>query len=51
MACDLGKGTVDYGNPYFTRFRVHQLDRQRALITALGNDLSFDQVFVEQLRM
>lgn len=51
MACDLGKGTIDAGNPAFTRFRVVSLSDNNALITAIGNDLSFEDVFVEQLKM
>ena len=49
MACDLGKGTVDYRNPGFTRFRAISLTDNTALITALGNDLSFEDIFAEQL--
>ena len=49
MACDLGKGTVDYRNAEFTRFRTISLSDNTALLTALGNDLTFDDVFVEQL--
>lgn len=49
MACDLGKGTVDYRNPDFERFRVISLSDNTALLTALGNDLSFEDVFAEQL--
>jgi D-sedoheptulose 7-phosphate isomerase len=49
MACDLGKGTVDRGNPGFVRFRALSLTDNAALITALGNDLSFEDVFAEQL--
>jgi len=50
MACDLGKGTVDYSNPGLTRFRTISLSDNTALITALGNDLSFDDIFAEQLK-
>lgn len=49
MACDLGKGTVDHGHPGFVRFRAVSLSDNTALITALGNDLSFEHVFAEQL--
>jgi len=49
MACDLGKGTVDYQNPGFTRFRAISLTDNSALLTALGNDLSFEDIFAEQL--
>ena len=51
MACDLGKGTVDFGDPAFRRFRVISLSDNNALITAIGNDLSYEEVFVEQLKM
>jgi D-sedoheptulose 7-phosphate isomerase len=51
MACDLGKGTVDFTNPTFTRFRVLSLADNNALMSALGNDISFDEVFAEQLRI
>jgi D-sedoheptulose 7-phosphate isomerase len=49
LACDLGKGTVDYSSPGFTRFRAVSLADNTALMTALGNDLAFDEVFAEQL--
>jgi D-sedoheptulose 7-phosphate isomerase len=49
MACDLGKGTVDYRNPGFRRFRVLSLSDNTALLTALGNDLTFEDIFSEQL--
>jgi D-sedoheptulose 7-phosphate isomerase len=51
MACDLAKGTVDQRNPEFVRFRALSLSDNTALITALGNDLSFEAVFSEQLAM
>lgn len=51
MACDLGKGTVDFRQPDVTRFRVISLSDNTALITALGNDISFDDVFAEQLKI
>jgi D-sedoheptulose 7-phosphate isomerase len=50
MACDLGKGTIDFSNPSFKRFRTISITDNNALITALGNDISFDRVFVEQLK-
>jgi D-sedoheptulose 7-phosphate isomerase len=53
MACDLGKGTVDFAAPDapdFRRFRVTSLADNVALLTALGNDISFNEVFVEPLR-
>jgi D-sedoheptulose 7-phosphate isomerase len=51
LACDLGKGTVNYGDPAFRRFRVLSLSDNTALMSALGNDISFDDVFTEQLKM
>ena len=51
MACDLGKGTLQrvYDNTE-RRFRVISLVDNVALMTALANDLSFDDIFVQQLR-
>ena len=49
-ACDLGKGTIDFTAPDFRRFRVTSLADNVALLTALGNDISFNEVFVEPLR-
>lgn len=51
MACDLGKGTIDFTNPEFRRFRVVSLADNNALLTAIGNDLSYEEVFAEQLKM
>ena len=51
MACDLGKGTINFDDSAFRRFRVISLSDNNALITAIGNDLSYEEVFVEQLRM
>ncbi len=51
MACDLGKGTLQ--RVYDTterRFRVISLTDNVATITAFANDLSFDDIFVQQLR-
>lgn len=51
MACDLGKGTLqriyDFSE---SRFRVISLTDNVALMTAFGNDLSYDDIFVQQLR-
>lgn len=51
MACDLGKGTLlrvyDEGE---RRLRVTALTDNAALLTAYANDLSFDEIFVQQLR-
>ncbi len=49
FACDLGKGTTAPGN-HHKRFRVLSLTDNIPLITAWANDLSYDQVFAEQLR-
>jgi len=51
MACDLGKGTLQriYDNTE-RRFRVISLTDNVALMTAFANDLSFDDIFVQQLR-
>lgn len=51
MACDLGKGTLQriYDNTE-RRFRVISLTDNSALLTAFANDLSFDDIFVQQLR-
>lgn len=51
FACDLGKGTLK--NVYDMqekRFRVISLTDNIATIMAFGNDLSFDEIFVQQLR-
>lgn len=55
MACDLGKGTAtDVGLGVDTvaarRLRVISLVDNPALMTALGNDVDYDDVFVEQLK-
>lgn len=47
MACDLGKGTSSPENP--TRFRALALTDNIATITALANDLSYHEIFAEQL--
>lgn len=51
MACDLGKGTLQrvYDNTE-RRFRVISLTDNVALMTAFANDLSFDDIFLQQLR-
>jgi len=51
FACDLGKGTLN--NVYDKkekRFRAISLTDNVATIMAFGNDLSFEDVFSEQLR-
>lgn len=45
-ACDLGKGTVINGN---RRLRVLALTDNVSLMTALANDISYDDIFAEQL--
>jgi len=50
FAVDLGKGTVDNDVIGFRRFRVHCLNDNAAMLTAIGNDLNYDQIFVEQLK-
>lgn len=50
FACDLGKGTLK--NVYDEnekRFKVISLTDNIATITALGNDLSFEDIFSQQL--
>lgn len=51
MACDLGKGTLQrvYDDSE-KRLRVISLTDNVPLITALANDLSFEDVFLQQLR-
>src|SRR3989344_844822 len=50
FACDLGKGTLQrvYDDKE-KRFRVISLTDNMALVTALGNDLSYDYIFSQQL--
>jgi D-sedoheptulose 7-phosphate isomerase len=51
FACDLGKGTLsrvyDHNEK---RFRVVSLTDNVATISAYANDLSFDDIFIQQLR-
>ena len=47
FANDLAIGTNSYENP----FRVISLTDNQAIITALGNDFGYDDVFVRQLRV
>src|SRR3989344_5527536 len=50
-ACDLGKGTLKrYYNGNQKRLRVISLTDNVATITALANDLTYDEVFTQQLR-
>ena len=51
MACDLGKGTLR--NVYDVsekRFQVISLTDNIPMMTAFANDLSYDDMFVQQLR-
>lgn len=48
LACDLGKGTT-VPSSTARRLRVISLTDNTALLTALANDLSFEDVFSEQL--
>lgn len=51
MACDLGKGTLQRVYDLSEkRFRVISLTDNVALMTAFANDLSFNDVFIQQLR-
>lgn len=55
MACDLGKGTApDLGQgPSLSggrRLRIMSLADNTALLTAYGNDISYEDIFVEQLK-
>jgi len=47
MANDLNKFTIVEGQP---RFRAMALTDNVPLLTAVGNDLSYEDIFVEQLR-
>jgi D-sedoheptulose 7-phosphate isomerase len=49
FACDLGKGTV---SPEINnrRFQVLSLTNNVALLTAIANDFSYEEIFAEQLR-
>jgi len=50
IACDLAKGTIDPKEDDFRRFRIISLTDNMALFTAIANDLTYDDVFVEQLK-
>jgi D-sedoheptulose 7-phosphate isomerase len=51
MACDLGKGTLQkHYDEQEKRFKVISLTDNVALLTAYGNDLAYDDIFVQQLR-
>jgi D-sedoheptulose 7-phosphate isomerase len=49
FACDLGKGTV-LPEGAQKRFQVIALTENIALLTAIANDMSYEQLFSEQLR-
>ncbi len=51
FACDIGKGTLgrNYNDKRIKRFKVISLTDNVATITAYGNDLSFDDIFSQQL--
>ena len=51
MACDLGKGTLaGVYEKKEKRLQVMSLTDNISILTAYGNDLSFNDVFVEQLK-
>jgi D-sedoheptulose 7-phosphate isomerase len=51
FACDLGKGTLErHYDMNKKRFRVLSLTDNVSVITAYGNDLDYDDIFVQQLR-
>lgn len=51
FACDLGKGTLSrVYDMSEKRFRVVSLTDNAATISAYANDLSFDDIFIQQLR-
>ena len=50
FACDLAKGTVDFDKVGFRRFRAISLTDNMAFITAVGNDIHYDDIFSEQLK-
>ena len=47
FACDLGKGTIVPGK---RRLRIISLTDNVAMMTAWANDVSYDDIFVEQLK-
>ncbi len=51
FACDLGKGTLgDLYNSDKKRFRVCSLTDNNSVITAIGNDIGYDDIFYQQLK-
>ena len=52
MACDLAKTVVGRTpDPSLRRFRVMSLTDNVPILTAVGNDMGFEHVFTEQLRL
>lgn len=50
FVCDLGKGSVkDFNDIEERRIRVISLNDNIALMTAYGNDLSYEDIFAQQL--
>ncbi len=50
ISCDLGKGTVkDINNKKEKRFRVFPLTANIATITAIANDINYEEIFSQQL--
>src|SRR3989338_5953288 len=50
FACDLGKGTLARAYSDERRFRVISLTDNVSTITAYANDLSFNDIFLQQLK-
>ena len=51
MACDLGKGTIHNLQDYTEkRFKIISLTDNVPLLTAIANDLSFEDIFIQQLK-
>lgn len=46
MAADLAKNTI---GPNMKRFKIATLSENAAIVTALGNDLGYENIFYEQL--
>ena len=50
FACDLGKSTIrQFFEPKVRRFRVISLNDNVPTMTAYSNDLSYDEIFAQQL--
>jgi D-sedoheptulose 7-phosphate isomerase len=50
MACDLGKGTLNREYDDEKRFKVISLTDNVPVITAFANDLSYEDIFIQQLK-